>query len=176
MNDADFQIFFIANILSNIIAILILIAAWLRPPIARVAFVLIFSIACWVNWQTVIVIPEAYQTFAQVAVLPWYQQFIQGWFRDHTLLLVGFIATCQGLIAMALLGRGWVYKAALLAGTIFLLAVIPLGFGSAFPCTLILAIALILLWRRDVPLFSNKLPVMHHGHGEVSNHPDLQPD
>jgi hypothetical protein len=163
MNAFDNQVFFFANIISNILAVVVLIAAWKWKDVARVVFFLIFGMACWINWQTAIRTPEAYQTFAQVAVIPWYQEFIQGWFREHTQLLIGFIATSQGLIALALLYRGWVYKTAILGGTLFLLAVTPLGFGSAFPCTLILAIALLLLWRRDTSLLPGTPPLLRHG-------------
>jgi hypothetical protein len=163
MTAFDNQLFYIANVISNVLAILILVAAWKWKNAARLVFFLVFGLACWINWQTAFKAPEAYLTFGQVAIIPWYQQFIQGWFREHILLAVGFIATCQGLIAVAMLLSGWVYKAGLIGGIVFLLAVTPLGLGSAFPCTLILAIALMMLWRQDSRLFSSVTPRMQHG-------------
>jgi hypothetical protein len=58
------------------------------------------------------------------------------------------IATAQALIAIALLLKGQVYKWGAAGGILFLLAIIPLGVGSAFPCSLIMATALALLFSR----------------------------
>jgi hypothetical protein len=62
--------------------------------------------------------------------------------------MVGFIATCQGLIALSMILKGWFFKTGCIGGIIFLLAIAPLGVGSGFPCTVVFAIALAVLYRK----------------------------
>ena len=64
-----------------------------------------------------------------------------------TVLVVGFIATAQAFIAVSLLLKGRIYKAGIIGGVIFLIAIAPLGVGSAFPCTLLLALALGMIYK-----------------------------
>jgi len=65
-------------------------------------------------------------------------------------LVVGFIASCQGLIAVAILLKGWIFRVGCIGAIVFLLAILPLGIGSGFPCTAIMAAALVvLLWKHN---------------------------
>jgi hypothetical protein len=145
MKGLENQTYLIAYIISNIVAVLMLLSAWKWPRVARLLFFALFAWACWVNWNIALYSPEDYQDFADLAVLPLYKDFIQGWFHRHTTEVLGAIATCQGLIAMAMLLKGTVYKIGVIGGMVFLLAIMPLGVGAAFPCTLIMAVALYLL-------------------------------
>ena len=43
---------------------------------------------------------------------------------------------------------GWLYKAAVIGGTIFLVAIFPFGVGSAFPATLVMAAGLGILYKQ----------------------------
>jgi hypothetical protein len=86
--------------------------------------------------------PQDYLKYADLTVLKIYKEFIMGWFAGHIQISVGFIAAGQALIAISLLMKGWIYKLRLIGGIIFLVAIIPFGIGSAFPCTFILAVAL----------------------------------
>jgi hypothetical protein len=139
--------YLMAYLVSNAVAILLLVMAWKWPRAARLMFLLLFAWASWFNWQTVSFTPQVYLDYAELTFSDWYQQFIRGWFSRHIKLVVGFIATCQGLIALAMLLRGWLFKAGTIAGIIFLLAIAPLGVGAAFPCTLNMAVAMLLLLR-----------------------------
>lgn len=147
MKGLENQTYLIAYLVSNAVAILLLVAAWKWPRTGRLMFLLLFAWASWFNWQTVSHTPQLYLDYAHLTFSDWYKQFILGWFSTHTRLAVGFIATCQGLMALAMLLRGWLFKAGAIAAIIFLLAIIPLGLGSAFPCTLIMAAAMGLLLR-----------------------------
>ena len=95
------------------------------------------------------------------------EQFILGWFSKHIAVTVGFIATCQALIAVSLLMKDLIFKAGTIGAIIFLIAIAPFGVGSGFPCTVIMAIGLFILlkkynqdfiWKQksDVKSFSNK--------------------
>jgi len=99
--------------------------------------------------------PQDYLSYADLTFLTFYRSFILGWFKDHVQLSVGLIATVQALIAISLLMKGRVYKLGLLGGILFLVAIIPLGVGSAFPCTVLLAAGLVMLRNEDTWLWQS---------------------
>jgi hypothetical protein len=135
-------------IISNALAILFLIIAIWKPRIARLLFFLLFAWACWMNWTFSVNNPDAYLQYAELSLSDTYRNFINGWFSKHIPVIIGIIATCQGLIAISMLLKGWIYKLGIIGGIIFLLAIVPLGVGSGFPCTLIAAIALFKLYNK----------------------------
>jgi len=147
MKGLENQVYMIAYIISNAFALMLLFFSWKHPKLSRVIFSLLFGWASWANWTTVLNSPEDYLNYSSFALIPFYKDFINGWFSQHVQVVVGIIATSQALIAVSLLLKERTYKIAVVGGTIFLLAIMPLGVGSAFPCTLILAIALIMLHK-----------------------------
>lgn len=142
MKGFENQTWLIGWIISNIVAVVMLLASlrWIR--LTRLLFFLLYAWASWINWKTALYSPGDYQEYANLALLDVYTNFIQGWFKDHTLLVVGSIASCQALIAISMLLKGRVLKLGIIGGIIFLLAIIPLGVGSGIPCTINMAIAL----------------------------------
>jgi len=148
MKGLDNQTYVILLIISNLVAILQLIAAIKCPRIARLSFFLLFAWASWTNWKESQQSPQFYLEYADLAWSSWYRSFIRGWFGNHIQLAVGFIATCQGLIAISMLLKGWIYKIGSIGGIVFLLAILPFGVGSGFPCTAIMAIAIFILLRK----------------------------
>lgn len=147
MKGLDNQNYLIGYIISNAAAFIMLVVVWKKPWMARVFFIALFVWSCWINWKTAIQSTQVYLEYADLAVSNWYKQFINGWFRHNIILTVGFIATCQVLIAIALLLRGWIFKMGVIGGVIFLLAITPLGVGAGFPATLIMAAAMSLLFQ-----------------------------
>jgi len=148
MKGLENNTYLVLYIISNVIALLMLLAAWTQRRILRVMFFIVFAWASWTNWNEAIIAPQFYLDYAGLTFSNWYRDFIQGWFSWHITLAVGFIATCQALIAVSMLLRGWIFKIAAIGAIIFLLAIAPLGVGSAFPCTIILAIAMWSLTRQ----------------------------
>jgi hypothetical protein len=134
---------------ANIIALLMLVAALYRPAIARLSFFLLFAWASWMNWTTSHQSPTVYLEYAELTWSDWYKTIINGWFARHTGTAVGIIAVCQALIAISMWGWGWFFLTGAVGAIIFLLAIVPLGAGSGFPCTLLLAIAMGLLVRKS---------------------------
>jgi hypothetical protein len=61
--------------------------------------------------------------------------------------MVGSIAVCQGLIALAMLMKELVFRIGAVGAMVFLISIAPLGVGSAFPCTLVMAVGLFFLLR-----------------------------
>ena len=135
---------------SNVVAFALLVAAYRWPRVSRILFVVLFLGAGAFNIATAITDPEAYMVYADLALLDVYRDFIRGFFADRITVLVGAIAVCQLAIAGLLAGSGWLLKAGAAGGIIFFVAIAPLGVGSAFPSTLLLATALAVLARREL--------------------------
>jgi hypothetical protein len=148
MKGLDNQLYVILLLISNAIAVLQLVAAVKWPRIARWSFFLLFAWACWMNWSTSLQTPEVYLDYANLTWGSWYGNFINGWFAQHIPLAVGAIASCQGLIAIAMLLKGWFFKAGAIAAIIFLLCIVPFGVGSGFPATVIMAAAIFILLKK----------------------------
>jgi hypothetical protein len=132
----------VGPLLASVIAsLLLLLAAFRAPDLARALFVLLFGLACAFNWTTVLETPRVYLDFEPLAVSSTYRDIILGPFLRHMTLFVGTIATCQGLIALGVTVGGIWARVALVGAIVFLVDIAPLGAGSAFPSTLILAAA-----------------------------------
>ncbi|OQP62894.1 hypothetical protein A3860_26660 [Niastella vici] len=136
------QTYLFLYIISNVIALLMLWAAWKQPRIARLLFFLVFTWASWTNWKTALQNPQFYIEYADLSFLDIYKQFIRGWFSTHVTEVVGFIATCQALIAVSMLLKGWLLKLGAIGAIIFLMCIAPLGVGSAFPFSITASLAL----------------------------------
>lgn len=135
---------------SVVFSLLLLVAAFRYPRIARAIFAALFAWACWLNWRTAMATPAAYLDYGDLAVLRLYRAFIREIFSVRVALIVGAMATCQGLIAAGLVIGRPLARPALLGAVVFLVAIAPLGVGSAFPSTLLLAAgALRLLFDRS---------------------------
>jgi hypothetical protein len=148
MKGLDNQLYVTLLIISNTVAILQVIVAIKWPRIARLSFFLLFAWASWTNWTESQRSPQFYLEYADLTWSNLYRSFIKGWFADHIQLAVGLIATCQGLIAISMLLKGWLYNIGSVGAIIFLLSILPFGVGSGFPCTAIMAIALFILLKR----------------------------
>ncbi|SDF66854.1 hypothetical protein [Chitinophaga filiformis] len=141
------NIFSQAYMLSNFVAVMIAYLCIIKPVFGRMCMSLLFIAAAVVNTVISISHPEIYRTYASIAALPAYEQFINGFFGRHIASFVLSIAAGQFAIGLALLWKGPVEKVALGGAIIFLLAIAPLGAGSSFPCSVILAVACLLLMR-----------------------------
>jgi hypothetical protein len=148
MKGLENNTYLVLYIISNVIALLMLWASWKHYRISRLLFFLVFAWAGWTNWNEAIVAPQFYLDYASLTFSNLYRDFIEGWFSRHITLAVGFIATCQALIAISMLLKGWILKTGAIGAIIFLLTIAPLGVGSAFPCTVILAVAMWFVQRQ----------------------------
>ncbi len=133
---------------SNIISAALVGAAVKWPRVTRVLFVTIFLVAGMFNAYTAITEPEAYLMYADMAILNVYRNFVTGFFSSHTEIIVLAIALGQLGIAALLCGDNRFLKIGVGGGVMFFVAIIPLGVGSAFPASLLLAISIVLMWRR----------------------------
>lgn len=139
------NIFSPESVLSNAISLLLLILAFNRPLTARTLISILFIGAACFNSYTAIVHSEKYMVYADLAAIPAYEKFIRGAFSRHISTYILPIAIAQLAIGICIAGRGALSRAALAGAIIFLLAIAPLGAGSAFPCTVVLAAACMVL-------------------------------
>src|SRR6185312_1158068 len=130
MKGFDNSTYMMLYMVCNVVALLILLAAWKAPKIARLLFFILFAWAGYTNWSFVNHSPQSYLEYADLTFSNFYKEFILGWFSKHITLTVGFIATCQLLIAISMLTKGFVFKAGGAGAIIFLVAIAPLGVGS----------------------------------------------
>lgn len=149
MKGLENQTYLAAYIISNIVALLILWAAWKQTRIARLLFFLIFAWASWTNLTTALRNPQFYIEYADLSFLNVYKQFIRGWFSLHITEMVSFIAICQALIAFSMLLKGLILRIGIIGAIIFLLAIAPLGVGAAFPFSIIASFAFYLILRNS---------------------------
>ena len=136
-------------LISNSIAIIILISAFKKPKVARLLFVLMFLWACVFNYYTAQKTPNDYLNYAAISPVDLYTSFINGWFKSHVTTMVSLIAFGQGLIAIGLLLKGWIVRLACFGAIIFFIAITPLGIGSGFPFTIITSVSIYLILKKD---------------------------
>src|SRR6476620_3300143 len=127
MNGLENSTYVVMLLVSNLVALILLLAAWKYPRLARLLFSILFMWAGWMNWITVLNDPTSYLNYADLAILNFYSAFINGWFREHTLLVVGLIATCQILISIGMQARGKLFRVTAGGAIVFFLAILPLG-------------------------------------------------
>ncbi|MBD0849591.1 hypothetical protein [Maribacter arenosus] len=156
--------YFIQWMASNTIAILLLIASFRRPKLARLVFSLLFAWACWLNYTTAHHHPEDYLNYASMTPFVWVRDFINDWFKGHITGIITVISVGQGLIALGMLLQGWWVQVASVCAILFLLAIIPLGIGSGFPCSLILALAVYIMLKKDDLDYVWKIKKRTHSH------------
>jgi len=119
-----------------------------RHRLTRLLFILIFLLAGLINIFIAFSRPEIYQYYGGMAIVDFYREFIYGYFKQYTIQIVSVIGLGQIVIAVLLSTSGLLLKLGSIGGVIFFIAMAPLGFGSAFPATLFLALALVLMQYR----------------------------
>jgi len=134
-------------VITNAIAFLLIFICYKWPKVGKVAWGIIFMLAGIFNIYTGISNPQSYVDFGQSAV-GLYQKFIYGVFSSYTSLIVSLIALGQILVGIFLFMKRTPFLLGILGGIIFLVAISPLGVGSAFPSTLLMSISLALLYLR----------------------------
>ena len=137
--------YIVPYVFSNVIFMLTIFLAWKRPMWARYFFALSFLSASGLNATMALIDPKVYLTYGSIALLPFYQLFIDGFFSKHISEIVLPIAIGQFLIFMGLiLNKSWT-RVACIGGILFGLGIAPLGVGSAFPATVSMSVAFFIL-------------------------------
>ena len=147
-------------IITNIVAVFTVISAMLWPTVSRVLLSTIFIGAFGLNLFTALVNPSAYLEFGEFSTSDFYRSIILGPFSSHVTLYVSLIAVSQLLIGVFISYRGKLMKIAMIGAMIFLIAIAPLGYGSAFPASLLMAMALVILLSRNIRF--NVYEIIYH--------------
>ena len=134
----------VAYLISNTIAAAMLLAAVADARFARWSFALLFAYAGVYNNWLGFTKPLEYQGFADMALVPWYREFIAGPLGEIWWIIPA-IGVGQLLVAGAwAMGNQWLRWAAI-GGCTFLLAIAPLGIGSALPFSFIVSLAMVIV-------------------------------
>lgn len=136
-------------LISNSIAVLILVSAFKKPKLARLLFVLLFLWACWLNYSNAQKTPNDYLNYAALSPFDLYTDFINGWFKSRVTSMVSLIALGQGLIAIGMMLKGWMVRVACFGAIVFFIAITPLGIGSGFPFTILASVAIYFILKKD---------------------------
>ncbi|PKL75458.1 MAG: hypothetical protein CVV27_15285 [Candidatus Melainabacteria bacterium HGW-Melainabacteria-1] len=143
-------------IITNLLAIALLSGVFRRPRVVQALLSLLFVAAAGFNASLALSTPEVFISGFGPYAAWFYQPFIYGFFAEHTALLVCAIAVGQAAVGLLLLTGGASARLGMLGGILFLLAIAPLGIGSAFPATLALAASMYHLYRQPL---GHSLPV-----------------
>jgi hypothetical protein len=133
-------------LISQAFSLIILFLAIRKPVWTRYLFGILFIAAGIFNWYTSIRTPEAYLMYANTAI-GLYRHFIEGWFKEHIGIVIPLIATGQIIIGTFLLAGKRFLALGCLGIILFLLAIAPLGVGSAFPFSITVSVAAYLVYR-----------------------------
>lgn len=118
------------------------------PKMGKIAWGLIFILAGIFNIYTGLSEPQVYVEIYGETAVGFYKTIINGIFDSFTSFIVCLIAAAQILAGIFLLQKKRLFVLGIAGGIIFLLAITPLGVGSAFPSTLFMAFSLGLLYFR----------------------------
>ena len=140
---------------SNVFSLLLILICIRKPHVGRTLFAIGFLAAGLFNTWAVTSNPQTYVAiYGSTAIEP-YRLFITGPFAANPALVVIPIALGQVLVGLFSSTSGQTAKLGLLGSMLFLLAICPLGVGSAFPAPLLMAIAALQLFTLE---FSASLP------------------
>lgn len=142
----------VTYIISNIAAVTFLLITIYSNRLARTLFAALFISAGFINWIVVHTHPNDYLNYSKYAV-GMYRDLIIGPFQNYITPVVSFMAVCQVLVGLGLLYRGAILRTSCIVGSIFLVAISPLGIATAFPSGLIWAVGLYAIYRE--PFESN---------------------
>lgn len=140
--------FFIPYLISNLFSLALLLTAFKWPRVVRILFVILLGGGGLFNTYTAITTPETYLWYSEYAIFGFYRDFIDGFFSENLQWIVLMIAAGQITCALLLTRRGRLLKLGVMGGITFLIAIIPLGIGSAFPSTLLMAAALYVAYTK----------------------------
>jgi len=139
----------VARLASTAVSIVLLALSFARPMLARILFSILFCWAAFTNAYTAIDHPKVYLEYASLTPVDVYREFIVGYFSQHIRLFVLPIAFAQCFVAIFILYTGALMKLAMIGAITFLLAIAPLGIGSGFPSSVIMAAAVFILLQKE---------------------------
>ncbi|MCJ7681531.1 MAG: hypothetical protein MUP70_12450 [Candidatus Aminicenantes bacterium] len=134
-------------IITNVLSLLMILICWKKPKSGNIIWGFVFLAAGLLNLFHGITKPASYLDYANMAVFPFLRDIINGPFSRMTTPIIALIAVGQMMVGFFLLYRsGRLNRLGIAGGTLFLICIAPLGVGSAFPASLLMAASLILIY------------------------------
>lgn len=144
----ELEEYLLPYIISQVVSLIILIAAGKKTRWARWLFAFLFFWAFVTNMYIGITNPDIYLEYAEMAI-PFYRDFINGWFSHYNHIIIPMIAIGQLFIVIGMLLKNWLVKLACIGAIVFLLSIAPLMVGAAFPFSITVSIAAFLIFLND---------------------------
>lgn len=142
--------YFLPFVLANAVALLLFLLAIARARWAFRAYAALFAWSAWMNVSLAWNDPIAYLRFSDLVLWEPYRDLILGPFAPHIQRYMALVSASQLLLAIGLLTPGRLRTLAGIGSVLFFLAVAPLGIGSGFPATLVLAAGMVILLRKHL--------------------------
>jgi hypothetical protein len=111
-----------------VFVLVVLACCWVKPNAARL-FLGLFFIVMGIGFHIVLIVrnPHGYDGFSTSALLPLYRWAFRAIVMPYPLAFALAAAAFEIAVGLLLLGKGQYVKMGLLAGSLFLLVITPLG-------------------------------------------------
>jgi hypothetical protein len=159
----------------NVAVLVLLVVAARRPRIARVLFSALFVGGGLWNLFASLTMPQFYVETYGPAATPPYAAFIYGPFATNPALFVVPIAIGELAIGTLATRTGKALQLGMFGAMVFLLAIAPMGVGSAFPLSIFGMAAAYLLFRQPLrttlfedaaAVFAARMHLQRPGHAQ----------
>lgn len=136
-------------VIVNLIAIIMTYLTFKKPGYGRFLFGGMFLLAGIFNLYYAFFNPDEFIYYTEFAVFDLYKEFFIGIYSDNSKLILMSIAGAQLVTGFGFWSKGAFVKYASIAGIIFLIGILPMGLGAAFPSTLIMAAGIYKTYTRS---------------------------
>ncbi len=139
-----------------VFVLVVLVCCWVKPNATRI-FLGLFFIAMGIGFHLVLIVrdPHGYDGFSTSALLPLYRWVFREIVMSYPLAFALVAAAFEIAVALLMLSRGRYAQIGLLVGSLFLLAITPLGLET-LPNAL-LALGLGYLATKAFPMSAREL-------------------
>lgn len=128
---------FVPLLVSNAFALVLAVLCWRRPRAGQLLGALLFLGGGCFNLYHAFAAPHVYETFRAFAWLDAYRQVIDAIWPTYATPFIAAIALGQIAVGVLLAAGGRAARLGALGASVFLAAITPLGWGAAFPFTLV---------------------------------------
>jgi hypothetical protein len=151
------QEYLVPFIVTNVVSILLIYMSVKWTMTTKIVFAVIFFLAFVFNLYNVLNNTDSYLEFGKTSLLFFYRDFIFGDFRDNIILYIIIVAVFQLFLSFCLFTESILTEYGIIGGIIFLVLIAPLGIGSAFPSTLLMALALYIVYVKRQKAFRERM-------------------
>lgn len=144
------QQYFIPWSVGIICSLIVLVFCIRKPFYGRRLLAFLFFMGAVVNIYLAWVYPRDYLVFGQFTYLDSYRYFIYMVLFRQAMWMGGILVVLHAYLGYAFWQKRPLPKVAIFLSMVFLLLLAPLGFGSAFPASLLLLLGVVYLARNSL--------------------------